>query len=348
MITAMRTSASTPMAGAASIMQLADIGPPADVLRFVQVPVPEPGADEVRIRVNAFALNRADWLYARGWHYTVPKIPSRIGSECSGIVDAVGAGVTNVAPGDRVATIPFDTSNHGVQGEFAIVPAAYVAPWPDAITAIQATSVWMQYLTAYFALAEVSRVGPADSVLVTAASSSAGLGAIQVAKVLGARVVATTRTASKALIIDSAGADTTLVIDDNTQLSARLLEATDGRGVNIVYDPVAGPFMRRYLGGLAMHGRVFLYGLLSGAPTELDIVSLVRRAAIVHPYSMFNHVCDPAQLQRGVAFVVTGLTSRQLTPTIGRVFSYQQTLEAYRELDREDHYGKIVVDVVGE
>src|SRR5262249_4580988 len=158
--------------------------------------------------------------------------------------------------------------NYGVQGEFAIVPAAYVAPWPKDLTAIQATSVWMQYLTAYFALVEVSRVGPAGSVLVAAASSSAGIGAIHVAKALGARVVATTRSARKVPVIASAGADMTLVIDDSTQLSDRLLEATDGRGVNVVFDPVAGPFMRRYLGGLAMHARVFLYGLLSGAPTE--------------------------------------------------------------------------------
>jgi NADPH:quinone reductase len=332
-------------ASAASVVQLTDIGPPCAVLRLVHVPVPEPGKGEVRIRVNAFALNRADWLYAQGWHYTAPTIPSRIGSECSGIVDAVGTGVANVVAGDRVATVPFDTSNHGVQGEFAIVPAAYVAPWPDGLTAIQATSVWMQYLTAYFALVEVSRVGSADTVLVAAASSSAGLGAIQVAKVLGAHVVATTRTASKVPVIASAGADLTLVMEDSTRISDLLLEATDGRGVNVVYDPVAGPFMRRYLGGLAMHARVFLYGLLSGAPTELDLVALVRRAAIVHPYSMFNHVCDPAQLRRGIDFVLEALAARRLVPAIGRVFSYTQTLEAYRALDRDDYYGKIVVDL---
>jgi NADPH:quinone reductase len=329
----------------ASIVQLTQIGSPAEVLRLVEVPVPQPGPGEVRLRVNAFALNRADWLYARGWHYTSPLIPSRIGSECSGVVDAVGAGVTNIAPGDHVATVPFDTSNYGVHGEFAIVPAAYVAPWPEDLTAIQATSVWMQYLTAYFALVEVSGVGPSDSILVTAASSSAGLGAIQVAKVLGARVIATTRTASKVPVISSAGADITLVVGDGIQLSDRVLEATDGRGVNVVYDPVAGPFMRQYLGALAMNAHIFLYGLLSGAPTELDIVPLVRRAAIVHPYSMFNHVCDPEQLRRGIDFVLEALEGRRLIPAIGRVYSYSQTLDAYRALDTDDYYGKIVVDI---
>ena len=333
------------MVGAASIVQLTEIGQPVDVIRLVDVPVPEPGPGEVRIRVNAFALNRADWLYARGCHYTTPKTPSRIGSECSGVVDAVGTGVTNVAVGDRVATVPFDTSKYGVQGEFAIVPATYVAPWPVGLTAIQATSVWMQYLTAYFALVEVSLIGSADAVLVTAASSSAGLGAIQVAKALGARVIATTRTASKVPVIAAAGADTTLVMDDCIQLSDRLLKATDGGGVNVVYDPVAGPFMRRYLGGLAMNARVFLYGLLSGAPTELDLVALVRRAAIVHPYSMFNHVCDPAQLRRGIDFVLEALNAHRLVPAVGRVFSYSQTLEAYRALDSDDYHGKIVVDL---
>lgn len=336
------------MPEAASIVQLTEVGAPAEVLRLVQVPVPEPGPHEVRIRVNAFALNRADWLYARGWHYTAPTIPSRIGSECAGVVEAVGTEVTHFTKGDRVATVPFDTSNYGVHGQFAIVPAAYVAPWPDNLTAVQATSVWMQYLTAYFAFVEIADVGPTDSVLITAASSSAGLGAIQLAKGLGARVIATTRTASKASVISAAGADTTLVLDGASQLAETVLNATDGRGVNVVYDPVAGPFMSQYVNALAMNARVFLYGLLSGAPTQLDIVALVRRAAVVYPYSMFNHVRDPAQLRRGIEFVINGLKNRSLVPSIGRVYPYSKTLEAYRALDSDNYYGKIVVDLARE
>jgi NADPH:quinone reductase-like Zn-dependent oxidoreductase len=225
--------------------------------------------------------------------------------------------------------VPFDTSTHGVQGELAIVPADYLAPWPDRLTASEAASVWMQYLTAYFALVEVGAVGPSDNVFVPAATSSAGLGAIQLAKALGATVIATTRSAYKTAPIKEAGADHLIVLSDDTDLSKTLLELTGGIGVRLVYDPVAGSFMRRYLGALAWHARLFIYGLLSGEPTELDIVPLVRHAAVVHPFSMFNHVREPEQLQRGITFVLNAIRTGGLRPTIGAVFPFERVVDAY-------------------
>lgn len=328
-----------------NVVRLGAVGLPADVLRIERTDRPEPRAGEVGIRVKAFALNRADWLYARGWHYTKPVVGSRIGSECAGVVEAIGTGVMHLRPGDRVASVPFDTSAYGVQGDYAIVPERYTAPWPADLSSIEATSVWMQYLTAYFAFIEVGALGPCDHVLVTAASSSAGLGAVQLAKLCGAHVIATTRSHSKVQPIVDAGADVVLVVEDLMDLAAAILQSTHGAGVRLVYDPVAGPFMRRYLPALSMHARIFIYGLLSGAPTELDIVSLVRRAAIVHPYSMFNHVCDPKQLERGIAFVLNAITRHGLRPRVGQVFPFHRTVDAYRELDADSHFGKLVVDV---
>lgn len=328
-----------------SVVRLGGLGLPADVLRIEQMDRPEPRAGEVGIRVTAFALNRADWLYARGWHYTKPVVGSQIGSECSGVVEAVGPGVTRFRPGDRVATVPFDTSAYGVHGEYAIVPERYTAPWPQGLSALEATSVWMQYLTAYFAFAEVGVLGAGDHVLITAASSSAGLGAVQLAKLCGAHVTATTRSHFKVQPILEAGADVVLVVEDQMDLAAAVMKATNGVGVRLVYDPVAGPFMQRYLPALSMHAQIFIYGLLSGAPTELDIVSLVRRAAIVHPYSMFNHVCDPEQLERGIEFVLDAIRRRGLRPRVGQVFPFHRTMDAYRALDADSHFGKLVVDV---
>lgn len=328
-----------------SVVRLGGIGLPADVLRIERTECPEPRAGEVGIRVKAFALNRADWLYTRGWHYTKPVAGSRIGSECSGVVEAVGPGVTRLRPGDRVATVPFDTSDYGVHGEYAIVPERYTAPWPPDLSAVEATSVWMQYLTAYFAFVEVGALGALDHVLIAAGSSSAGLGAVQLAKLCGAHVTATTRSHSKVQPILEAGADVVLVVEDQVDLAAAILQATNGAGVRLVFDPVAGPFMQRYLPALSMHARIFIYGLLSGAPTELDIVSLVRRAAIVHPYSMFNHVCDPEQLERGIAFVLDAIKRRGLRPQVSQIFPYHRTIDAYRELDADSHFGKLVVDV---
>lgn len=333
------------MSESIQVVRLHEVGYPAQTLRIERIARPKLKADEVGIRVQAFALNRADWLYARGMHYTAPVLPSRIGSECAGVVEEVGSAVEGIRVGDKVATVPFNTAVHGVHGEYAVVPERYVAPWPAELSAIEATSIWMQYLTAYFAFIEVGRLTASDSVLLTAASSSAGLAAVQLAKQCGATVIATTRSSAKAPLIREAGADTVLVVNDDMDLADAVFRASGERGVRIVYDPVAGPFMRRYLEALAPHARIFIYGLLSGQATELDIVPLVRRAAVVHPYSMFNHVSDPEQLCRGIAFVKDAIGKRGLRPRIGKVFSFDETIRAYEELDADGHYGKIVVDL---
>jgi NADPH2:quinone reductase len=329
------------------VLRLHELGYPAQTLRIERIRRPTLRPDEVGIRVHAFALNRADWLYARGLHYTAPELPSRIGSECAGVVEEVGSAVQNIRPGDKVASVPFNTTMHGVQGEYAVVPERYVAPWPEELSAIEATSIWMQYLTAYFAFIEVGQLTARDNILITAASSSAGLAAVQLAKLQGATVIATTRSSAKASLIHEAGADTVVVVDEHTDLAGAVLEASGEQGVRIVYDPVAGPFMRRYLEALAPHARIFIYGLLSGQATELDIVPLVRRAAIVHPYSMFNHVSDPEQLRLGIGFVLDAVREQGLRPRIGKVFGFEESIRAYEELDADSHYGKIVVNVAG-
>lgn len=123
----------------------------AEHLSIDEVDVPKPGPGEVRFKVSAFALNRADILYIGGEHYTELKLPSRVGSEAAGVVDAVGPGVESHAVGDRVSSIPFftaQTDRYGVQGEYAIVPAPFLAQWPEGFSAVEGCSVWMQYLTA--------------------------------------------------------------------------------------------------------------------------------------------------------------------------------------------------------
>lgn len=320
------------------------LGDPVEVLAVDEIAATPPGEDEVTIRVEAFALNRADWLYCRGEHYSLPDLPARIGSECAGRVMAVGAAVDPALVGRRVCTIPFHSSTHGVQGEFATVPAAYVAPWPEELDAVEAASLWMQYLTAYFPLVEIAAVGPADHVLIPAASSSAGLAAIQVVRLCGARVIATSRTAAKAAAIRAAGADEVVALDGGEPLADAIMRITGGRGVRVVFDPVAGPFMADYLDALADDARIFVYGLLSGAPTQLDIVRLVRKAAIVHPYSVFNHVCHPAELRRGIAFVEKAVRAG-IRPKVDSRFGFDAVLDAYRRLDSQEQAGKIVVRV---
>lgn len=321
------------------------IGSPDQVLQVdtVQTEPLQPG--EVRIKVDACGLNRADWLYSRGEHYSLPKhMPSRIGSECAGLIVEVGEGVDVSLLGSPACTVPFDTAEYGVLGQYATVPARYLAPWPTQLDAAQAASTWMQYLTAYFGLVEVAAIGSDDFALIPAASSSAGLAAVQIAKMRGARVIATSRSAAKLGAIRAAGADHVLALDETSNLARSIMALTEGRGVRVVYDPVGGPFLGSYIDALAKDARILIYGLLSGQVTELPLVPLVRRAAVLHPYSMFNHVGDAEQLQRGIAFI-SDAVGEGLRPAVDSTFDLERVVDAYRRMDSHEQIGKIVVTV---
>ena len=187
--------------------------------------------DEVRFKVAAFALNRADLLMMAGHHYTLPDFPSRLGSEACGEVVEVGSEVTSFKVGDRVSSIPFHTTEHGVQGEYATVPQGFLTAWPDGLSAQEACAVWMQYLTAYFPFCEIKTLKQGDSVLIAEATSSAGQGAIQIAKALGVNVIATTRTTDKVAYLHSIGVDSVIVTSETENLADAILTVTDQRGV---------------------------------------------------------------------------------------------------------------------
>jgi NADPH2:quinone reductase len=330
------------------VVHVAKLGGP-EHLSIAEVDRAEPGPGEVRFKVEAFALNRADILYITGDHYTELKLPSRIGSEAAGVVDAVGPGVETVKVGDRVSSVPFFTTQsdrHGAQGEFAIVPAEYLAPWPEGYSATEACSVWMQYLTAYFALKTVGRLDRGMAVLITAAASSAGVGAIHTAKALGAPVIATTRTAEKQAFLEKVGADHVIVTRTGTDFAPEIRALTAGRGVDVVFDPISGEFTKDYINGLNWGARVIIYGMLNGLDITIPILPALRSKASVHPYSMFNHVKFPDELREGVGFVMEQISAGRFRPEIDRVFPFEETVEAYKYMQGNTQRGKIVVAVV--
>lgn len=332
----------------AKIIQVSRLGGP-EHLTFEEVEVVEPGPGEVRFKVRAFALNRADQQYIKGAHYNVLKLPSRLGSEASGIVDAVGSGVNNFRAGDRVSAVPFyseEFQRHGVHGEIATVPAEYLTPWPKGLSAAESCSVWMQYLTAYFALAKVGELGPGKTVLLTAASSSAGVGAIQVAKALGAKVIATTRQERKRDFLKQTGADHVVITTSGENFAMSLREFTGGKGVDVVFDPIAGKFVNNYVDGLNWDARVVIYGNLSeSGEFSVPILPLIRAKGSIHPYSMFNHVMNPEELKEGIDFVMGRIGDGGLRPVIDRIFDFKDTISAYEYMLGNSQCGKIVVAV---
>lgn len=171
---------------------------PADVLRIEDVAQQQPQRDEVRLKVEAIGLNRAEVMFRTGAYLEAPVFPARLGLEATGVVDAIGPGVSGIKIGDRVGTVPsFAMSTHGVYGEWAIVQAHAVARYPDRLSPIQGASIWTQYLTVWGAFLHHGKIAQGQTVLITAASSSVGLAPIEFANLLGAKPIAVTRTFAK-------------------------------------------------------------------------------------------------------------------------------------------------------
>lgn len=331
----------------AKIVRIEAKGGPEN-LSLVESEVAKPGPGEARIRVQAFALNRADIRYMQGKHYMKLALPSRVGSEAAGVVDAVGPGVESLKIGDRVSSVPFfsqEPNRHGVQGEFAIVPARYLAPWPEGFSAAEACSVWMQYLTAYYALVSVGGLSEGKNVLITAASSSAGSGAIHLAKTIGATAIATTRQPEKVAFLKSSGADYVIVTRPDEDFAWQIRHHLGGQGVDVVYDPISGSFIKNYVNGLNWGARIIIYGSLAGTEINVPNLPLVRANATIHPYSMFNHVVSLDQLNEGICFVMDQISKGNFRPAIDRVFGLEETADAYRHMLGNTQCGKIVVQV---
>ncbi|HMO69416.1 MAG TPA: zinc-binding dehydrogenase, partial [Novosphingobium sp.] len=221
----------------ARIVRFHGFGGP-EVLQLDEVEVGEPGPGEVRIRVGAFGLNRVEALFRAGY-YGPAAFPSRLGYEAAGTIEAVGEGVTGWRAGDRVATLyGLSMADWGTYGEALVYPASLLVPAPDGQSLTEAAASWMQYGTAW-ALVEVGHVKPGDVVAINAASSSVGLAAIQIARAHHAVPVAITRGRDKAAALAAAGA-AHVIVSDEEDVAARLLEITGGAGGDIVFDSVAG------------------------------------------------------------------------------------------------------------
>ena len=317
----------------------------ADVLKIEDLPLTEPGEGEVRLKVEAIGLNRAEVMFREGQYLEDPEFPSRLGYEAAGIVDAVGPGTKGIQIGDRVSTIPsFSIGKYGVYGESAIVPDYAVARYPDNLTAIEGAAIWMQYLTAFGALIEFGQLKKEDSVLITAASSSVGLAAIQISKAAGASAIAATRGADKKPFLLNAGADHVIVTDEE-DLAERVMAVTSEKGASMIFDPVAGPLLEKLAEAAASGATIFEYGALSPEPTPFPLFPAMGKGLNIRGYTLFEIVQDPEKLARGKSYVYDSLKSGVLKPIIDRTFSLDAIVDAHRYMESNQQQGKIVVTV---
>ena len=315
-------------------------------LVFRSVPIPDPGMREVLFKVHAFGLNQADLLLMQGRHYVSSELPIRIGYEASGEVVAAGSGVTRFKPGDRVACIPNVDGPYSVAGEFALAREEFLTGWPEGYSAIEAAGFWMQYLTAYFPMKELFPFGAGDWIVLTAASGGTGLGAIRLARLLGGRVIATSRTPAKRELLLNHGAEE-VVPTDSPDLPAEIKRITGGPGARLICDSLGGPFVARLIEALADRGIIYVHGGLSGSnQLSFSVLSLVRRGAGIFGFSLINELRKPEARERGRDFVLNSIARGELAPpTVDEVFPFSQSPAAYARMQSGAQRGKILVSL---
>jgi NADPH:quinone reductase-like Zn-dependent oxidoreductase len=330
--------------GVVKIVRFHQTGGP-EVLQLDELPLPNPAAGEIRLRVKAIGLNRAEVMFRMGKYLVQPKLPSKIGYEASGIVEAAGPDVDQSWIGKTVSTVPaFPADVYGVYGEVAIVPVHAIAVYPDKLSYQEGTSIWMQYLTAYGAFVHQGHLAKGDFVLITAASSSVGLAAIEIAKTEGAISIATTRTSRKKAELLALGADHVIATEEE-DLAARVNQITSGKGVRIVFDPIGGKGLEALAVAAAASGIIFEYGALATEPTPFPLFSVLGKHLTVKGYTLFELVGDPAALSKAKQYIFHHIASGEFKPRIDKTFPLTQIVEAHRYMESNAQIGKIVVTV---
>ncbi|GLY65170.1 zinc-dependent alcohol dehydrogenase family protein [Amycolatopsis taiwanensis] len=296
------------------------------------------------IRVDAIGINRAEALFRAGTYFEQPVLPgSRIGYEAAGVVEAVGAGVEGLVPGDEIGTTAgFSMRHYGVYAERVVVPAGSVLR--RQVDAVTGAAVWLTHQTAYGGMVERAGLRPDDTVVITAASSGVGLAAIQIANHLGATPVAVTRGEAKRERLLQAGA-AHVVTTESEDLVKRVREITGGRGAEIVFDSIGGPGLHQLAEAVATGGSLVVYGSLALEPTPLPMNW--DSSIAVYGYSNGDYlVNDEERLRRAESFINAGLRIGTLTPVIDQVYAdLTDIAEAHRRMESNEHIGKIVVQV---
>ncbi len=241
--------------------QVTELGDPADVLRLAEVSVPEPGPGQVQVRVRASAINFADTLLCRGEYQVKPELPFTPGLEVCAEVTALGEGVDRLAVGDRV--LGSTAMPHGGFAELALMDAAQTFTAPAGLDDARAAAMYIGYQTGWFGLHRRAAIQPGETLLVHAASGGVGSAAVQLGKAAGATVIGTVGGADKVDLARELGCD--VVIDrKEADVVESVLAATEGRGADVVYDPVGGPAYEQTVRCIAFEGRIIVVGFASG------------------------------------------------------------------------------------
>ncbi|MCW9003395.1 MAG: NADPH:quinone oxidoreductase family protein [Rhodospirillales bacterium] len=303
------------------------------------VPSPTPGPGQVRIAVKAAGLNFADTLMTVGQYQAMPPLPFSPGLEGAGVVVELGAGVEGLAVGDRVIAL----SGHGMFAEEAIAPAMTVFKIPDSMDFETAASFVVAYGTSHFGLKDKASLRPGDVLLVTGAAGGVGLTAVEVGKQLGATVIAVAGGADKVKVAAEAGADFT--IDYRVEdIRERVKEITEGKGANVLYDPVGGSAFDAAFRSLALQARILIIGFASGDIPKIPAnILLVKNMTAIGYYWGAYHKADPEGIRRSTLELMDWFEAGRLKPHISHRFPMEEASAAMDAMITRKSTGKVVL-----
>jgi NADPH:quinone reductase-like Zn-dependent oxidoreductase len=330
-----------------------------EVLRIEELRWPKPVENEVLIRVQALALSRPDLLWREGTYFEDPTFPAQIGYEAAGVVESAGPEVENLKVGDHVSTFPaVSLTDYAAHGEVILYPETALLVYPKNLTPEQAAAANTGLFTAYFALLELACLQPDQHAVVTAASSSMGVAALQLIKAIGAKGIAVTRSEGNKEGLLAAGADQVLIAG-REDIQEAIFDRTEGLGAEVIYDAVAGPGLEELIWATKRFGWVFAYGQLgameNGTPLPLGACAL--RGLKVHvSFRIFDFTGHPKLglpartevVERAKRFVSDGLAAGRFSPKIDRVFDgLNAYAAAHRHMVKGERIGKVVISLRG-
>jgi len=308
-----------------------------EVLEYKDVEKPEPKAGEALIKVEAVGINFID-IYNRTGLYPV-KFPSIVGNEAAGVIESVGADVTDFKAGDRVAC----TTHGGAYAEYLVSPATRLVRVPDDVTSQQAAAVLLQGMTAHYLVNSTYALKSRDTLLLHAAAGGVGLLLTQVAKRIGARVIGTVSTEAKAELARQSGADE-VILYTRQDFEEEVKRLTEGRGVQVVYDSVGKDTYLKSMNCLAPRGMLVLFGQSSGAVPPIDPLMLTQKGSIflTRP-SLQHHTITREELDDRSSEVFGWIARGEVNLRIEKVFPLKEASEAHRLLESRKTTGKLIL-----
>lgn len=307
------------------------------------LPDPEPGPGEVLVETHAIGLNYPDLLVIAGTYQTLPPLPFAPGKELAGVVRAVGPGVVGFRPGQRVAA----QVEAGAFAELVAIPAEHCYPVPDGLATARAAAMGLVYQTSWFSLTDRARLKPGEWVLVTGAAGGVGIAAVELAKAMGARVLAGLTTMAKAGFVRAHGADAVIdlsVPDLRDGLRRAVHAATGGHGADVVVDPVGGPVFEAALRALAWDGRLVVVGFTAGAiPSVKANYLLIKHITVTGIHWSDYRDRDPARVAAAQAEMFAMAADGRLDPPVMATFPLERAADALAVIAGRRVEGKVVL-----